>query len=62
MENNSRRDILIKDLYVENANLVRSLYETEKREKEVNGRALRLEERCGLLQVIVQKVTHAALA
>lgn len=62
MEKSSRRDLLIKDLYVENANLTKSLYESDKKEKELNSRASKLQDRCAVLQVIVHKVTQAALA
>ncbi len=58
----AKMDRLVKDLYVENAQLMRSLCETERRQKDAHGRVYKLEEKCSALQALVSDITIAALA
>ena len=59
---NSETDILIKDLYVENSQLMKVLHETERREKEVSSKMSHLEEKYKTLQNVVTKISMAALS
>ncbi len=62
LEKAAKADVLVRDLYVENAELMQSLYETEKRQKDAYGRVYNLEDKCRLLQKLVNKITIAAMA
>ena len=59
---NSETDTLIKDLYVENSQLMKALNETERREKEVSSNMSHLEEKYKMLQNVVTKISMAALS
>ena len=59
---NSETDTLIKDLYVENSQLMKALNETERREKEVSSEMSHLEEKYKTLQNVVTKISMAALS
>ena len=59
---NSETDTLIKDLYVENSQLMKALNETERREKEVSSKMSHLEEKYKKLQNVVTKISMAALS
>ena len=61
LERNNRTDILIKDLYVENSQLMKSLYDTEQRAKETSSKMYHLDEKYKSLQNVVTKISVAAL-
>ena len=61
MERSARTDILLKELYVENAELVTCLGVTEEREKGARTTALRLDEKCRALQRVLRRVVPAAV-
>ncbi len=62
LNRNSKSDLLIKDLYIENSQLVKTLYDTERRAKEANSKLYSLEEKNSSLQQVLAKVSVAALA
>ena len=61
LQKSAKADILVKDLYVENAHLVKCLEVTEKREKEAEKRVYKLEDKCKALSRVVHKMAPAAL-
>ena len=42
--------------------MMKKLYQTERREKEIRSNALKLQDRCFVLENLLEKVTQAALA
>ena len=62
LERNNKTDFLIKDLYVENSQLMKTLYDTERRAKETNSKMNHLDEKYRSLQNVVTKISMAALA
>ncbi len=57
----AKSDKLVKDLYVENAELIKCLEITEKREKDANKKLHHLEEKCAALQRVIAKLCPALI-
>ncbi|XP_062574598.1 ninein-like protein isoform X2 [Saccostrea cucullata] len=57
-----KRNILVVDLYKENADLMEALYLMEERKKDAVSRCYRLEDQCKVLRVMLKKVCHVAIA
>ncbi len=58
LEKTARTDLLVKDLYVENSNLVKCLELTEKREKTAESKLFGSEEKCRVLQRLVRQISR----
>ena len=61
LQKNTKSDLLVKDLYVENAELLKTIYNTEKREKQAQNRIYDLEDKCTALQNLLSDITLVAL-
>uniref|UniRef100_A0A5F9D152 Ninein-like protein n=1 Tax=Oryctolagus cuniculus TaxID=9986 RepID=A0A5F9D152_RABIT len=61
-ERNTRSDLLLKELYVENAHLVKALQVTEEKQRGAERRNLVLEEKVRALNRLVSRMAPAALA
>ncbi|XP_061164578.1 ninein-like [Saccostrea echinata] len=57
-----KRNILVVDLYKENADLMEALYLMEERKKDAVSRCYRLEDQCKVLRLMLKKVCHVAVA
>nr|XP_034966943.1 ninein-like protein isoform X3 [Zootoca vivipara] len=59
-EKNAKSNLLLKDLYVENAQLMKTLQVTEQRQKSTDNRNLILEEKISSLNKLVREITLAS--
>uniref|UniRef100_A0A670HP66 Ninein-like protein n=1 Tax=Podarcis muralis TaxID=64176 RepID=A0A670HP66_PODMU len=59
-EKNAKSNLLLKDLYVENAQLMKTLQVTEQRQKNTDNRNLILEEKISSLNKLVREITLAS--
>ncbi|KAM3931512.1 ninein-like protein [Leptodactylus fuscus] len=62
LEKNAKSDILLKDLYVENAQLMKALQVTELRQKSAEKKNYLLEEKIAALNKVMKKIAPASLA
>ncbi|XP_044148507.1 ninein-like protein isoform X3 [Bufo gargarizans] len=62
LEKNAKSDMLLKDLYVENAQLMKALQVTEQRQKSAEKKNYFLEEKIAALNKVVKKIAPASLA
>ncbi|XP_040206973.1 ninein-like protein isoform X5 [Rana temporaria] len=62
LEKNAKADILLKDLYVENSQLMKALQVTEQRQKSVEKKNYVLEEKIAALNKVIRKIAPASLA
>ncbi|KAM4770924.1 ninein-like protein [Rhinophrynus dorsalis] len=62
LEKNAKSDLLLKDLYVENAQLMKALQVTEQRQKSAEKKNYVLEEKIAALNKVIKKIAPAALA
>ncbi|CAH2253412.1 ninein isoform X2 [Pelobates cultripes] len=62
LERNSKSDLLLKDLYVENAHLMKALQVTEERQKSAEKKNYVLEEKIFALNKVIKKIAPASLA
>uniref|UniRef100_A0A8C5MWM6 Ninein-like protein n=1 Tax=Leptobrachium leishanense TaxID=445787 RepID=A0A8C5MWM6_9ANUR len=62
LEKNTKSDLLLKDLYVENAHLMKALQVTEERQKGAERRNYLLEEKIAALNKVLRKIAPASLA
>ncbi|XP_073528617.1 ninein-like protein isoform X1 [Phyllobates terribilis] len=62
LEKNAKSDLLLKDLYVENAQLMKALQVTEQRQKSAEKKNYFLEEKIAALNKVVKKIAPASLA
>ncbi|XP_063299779.1 ninein-like protein isoform X2 [Pelobates fuscus] len=62
LERNSKSDLLLKDLYVENAHLMKALQVTEERQKGAEKKNYVLEEKIFALNKVIKKIAPASLA
>ncbi|KAG9484207.1 hypothetical protein GDO78_009883 [Eleutherodactylus coqui] len=62
LEKNAKSDILLKDLYVENAQLMKALQVTEQRQKSAEKKNYLLEEKIAALNKVMKKIGPASLA
>ena len=56
MEKNTKTDLLVKDLYVENSHLTKCLHVTERREKDSASALMRIREKNVALQKVLKKL------
>ncbi|XP_076970222.1 ninein-like protein isoform X6 [Tamandua tetradactyla] len=61
-EKNTKSDLLLKDLYVENAHLMKALQVTEEKQKGVEKRNFALEEKIRALNKLVNKIASVSLS
>lgn len=61
-DRNVKCDLLLKDLYVENAQLVKALQATEQREKNAEKKNLALEEKLSALTELIRRMAQASLS
>ncbi|XP_018428791.1 PREDICTED: ninein-like protein [Nanorana parkeri] len=62
LEKNAKSDFLLKDLYVENAHLMKALQVTEQRQKSAEKKNHVLEDKIAALNKVVRKIAPASLA
>ncbi|XP_075719044.1 ninein-like protein isoform X4 [Rhinoderma darwinii] len=62
LEKNAKSDILLKDLYVENAQLMKALQVTELRQKSAEKKNYLLEDKIAALNKVMKKIAPASLA
>ncbi|XP_069625086.1 ninein-like protein isoform X3 [Ranitomeya imitator] len=62
LEKNAKSDLLLKDLYVENAQLMKALQVTEQRQKSAEKKNYFLEEKIAALNKVVKKIAPASVA
>ncbi|XP_040836962.1 ninein-like protein [Ochotona curzoniae] len=62
LERNARSDLLLKELYVENAHLVKALQVTEEQQRRAERRSRGLEEKVRALNSLVNRMAPAALS
>ncbi|KAM5164404.1 ninein-like protein [Mantella aurantiaca] len=62
LEKNAKSDILLKDLYVENAQLMKALQVTEQRQKSAERKNYLLEDKITALNKVIRKIAPASLA
>ncbi|XP_068088354.1 ninein-like protein isoform X5 [Hyperolius riggenbachi] len=62
LEKNAKSDILLKDLYVENAQLMKALQVTEHRQKSAEKKNFVLEEKIAALNKVIRKIAPASMA
>ncbi|XP_075059881.1 ninein-like protein isoform X2 [Mixophyes fleayi] len=62
LEKNMKSDLLLKDLYVENAQLMKALQVTEHRQKSAEKKNYLLEEKIAALNKVIKKIAPASLA
>ncbi|XP_069810502.1 ninein-like protein isoform X3 [Dendropsophus ebraccatus] len=62
LEKNAKSDLLLKDLYVENAQLMKALQVTEQRQKSAEKKNYLLEEKIAALNKVMKKIAPASLA
>ncbi|XP_073413575.1 ninein-like protein isoform X1 [Dendrobates tinctorius] len=62
LEKNAKSDLLLKDLYVENAQLMKALQVTEQRQKSAEKKNYFLEEKIAALTKVVKKIAPASVA
>ncbi|XP_066481535.1 ninein-like protein isoform X2 [Tiliqua scincoides] len=60
LEKNAKSNLLLKDLYVENAHLMHTLHVTEQRQKSTENRNFVLEEKVSSLNKLVREITLAS--
>ncbi|XP_062979940.1 ninein-like protein isoform X1 [Elgaria multicarinata webbii] len=60
LEKNAKSNLLLKDLYVENAQLMKTLQVTEQRQKSTENRNLILEEKISSLNKLIREITLAS--
>ncbi|XP_039593960.1 ninein-like protein isoform X1 [Polypterus senegalus] len=61
LDKNARSDLLLKDLYVENSQLMKALQVTEQRQKSVEKKNFQLEEKIAALNKVLCKITPVSL-
>lgn len=61
-EKNTKSDLLLKDLYVENAHLMKALQVTEEKQRGAERKKRILEEKVRALNRLISKVTSASLS
>ncbi|XP_050807943.1 ninein-like protein isoform X2 [Gopherus flavomarginatus] len=61
-DRNMKCDLLLKDLYVENAQLVKALQATEQRQKNAEKKNLALEEKLSALTELIRRIAQASLS
>uniref|UniRef100_A0A452HL00 Ninein-like protein n=1 Tax=Gopherus agassizii TaxID=38772 RepID=A0A452HL00_9SAUR len=61
-DRNMKCDLLLKDLYVENAQLVKALQATEQRQKNAEKKNLALEEKLSALTELIRRMAQASLS
>ncbi|EMP36571.1 Ninein-like protein [Chelonia mydas] len=61
-DRNVKSDLLLKDLYVENAQLVKALQATEQRQKNAEKKNLALEEKLSALTQLIRRMAQASLS
>ena len=61
-EKNTRSDLLLKELYVENAHLTKALQVTEEKQRGAEKKARFLEEKVRALSKLLSKIATASLA
>nr|XP_033794547.1 ninein-like protein [Geotrypetes seraphini]XP_033794548.1 ninein-like protein [Geotrypetes seraphini]XP_033794549.1 ninein-like protein [Geotrypetes seraphini] len=61
LEKNAKSDLLLKDLYVENAHLMKALQVTEQKQKNAERKNSILEEKIAALNKLIQKIAPASL-
>ncbi|XP_030052142.1 ninein-like protein isoform X2 [Microcaecilia unicolor] len=61
LEKNAKSDLLLKDLYVENAQLMKALQVTEQKQKNAERKNFILEEKIAALNKLIQKIAPASL-
>lgn len=59
---NSQSSVLLKELYVENSQLVRALQVTEQRQKKAEKKNSLLEEKVNALNQLLRDIVHVSLA
>lgn len=59
---NTKSSSLLKDLYVENAQLMKALQVTEQRQKKAEKKSFLLEEKVNALNKLLRDVVHVSLA
>ncbi|XP_053535665.1 ninein-like protein [Ictalurus punctatus] len=62
LSENVKSDLLIKDLYVENAELMKALQITEQRQKSAEKKSFLLEEKVTALNKLLHKIVPASLS
>ncbi|XP_056423529.1 ninein-like protein isoform X2 [Hyla sarda] len=62
LEKNAKSDLLLKDLYVENSQLMKALQVTEQRQKSAEKKNYYLEEKIAALNKVMKKIAPASLA
>ncbi|XP_063774186.1 ninein-like protein isoform X5 [Pseudophryne corroboree] len=62
LEKNMKSDLLLKDLYVENAQLMKALQVTEQRQKSAEKKNYLLEDKIAALNKVIRKIAPASLA
>ena len=60
-DSSAKRDYLLKDLYVENTQLIKTIEQTERREQLANKAVLRLEEKSDILHKLLIKICPIAM-
>ncbi|XP_064624042.1 ninein-like protein isoform X26 [Lineus longissimus] len=61
LEHNTKSDLLVQDLYKENAQLMKALQVTEERQKQAERKVYKLEEKCAALQKLLNKIVPMAM-
>ena len=61
MAKNAKSDLLLKDLYVENSQLMKALQVTEQRQKSAEKKNFLLEEKINALNKLLRKIAPASL-
>ncbi|XP_075452442.1 ninein-like protein isoform X11 [Ascaphus truei] len=62
LEKNAKSDLLLKDLYVENSQLMKALQVTEQRQKSAEKKNYVLEDKIAALNKVIRKIAPASLA
>lgn len=62
MSKNIKSDLLLKDLYVENAELMKALQITEQRQKSAEKKSFLLEEKVTALNRVLRKIAPVSLS
>lgn len=62
LEKNAKSDMLLKDLYVENSQLMKALQVTEQRQKSAEKKNYFLEEKIAALNSVMKKIAPASVA
>ncbi|XP_030296914.1 LOW QUALITY PROTEIN: ninein-like protein [Sparus aurata] len=62
LSKNTKSSVLLKDLYVENSQLMKALQVTEQRQKKAEKKNSLLEQKVGALNKLLREIVHASLA